>query len=156
MPSSAYMHLMLNHIQEIGTAALLIIFLYAVSAKNDKLKKFTLVLIILMAFLTITVLITGNNAEGSVKGLDGIIEENIDPHQDFATKSFIAMEILGAVALTGLIIFRKPKELPMWFSILTLSLMLIVNGMMLYTAHLGGKIFHNEIMQGNTNNKVDK
>jgi uncharacterized membrane protein len=156
MPSSAYMHLMLNHIPEIGTAALLIIFLYAVSAKNDKLKKFTLVLIILMAFLTIAVLITGNNAEGSVKGLDGIIEENIDPHQDFATKSFIAMEILGAVALTGLIIFRKPKELPMWFSILTLSLMLIVNGMMLYTAHLGGKIFHNEIMQGNTNNKVDK
>ena len=147
---------MLNHIPEIGTAALLIIFLYAVSAKNDKLKKFTLVLILLMALLTIAVLITGNNAEGSVKGLDGIIEENIDPHQDFATKSFVAMEILGAVALTGLIIFRKPKELPMWFSILTLSLMLIVNGMMLYTAHLGGKIFHDEIMQGNSNNKVDK
>jgi phosphatidylglycerophosphate synthase len=139
---------MLNHFPEIGTAALLIVFIFAFSSENDKLTKFTLALVFLLALVTIVVFISGTNAEGSVKGLDGVIEENIEPHQDFALKSFIVMEILGAISVTGLIFFRNPKIIPKWFSILILVLMLIVNGMMLYTAHLGGKIFHQEIMQG--------
>lgn len=148
MPSSAYIHLMLNHIPEIGCGALLVVLIYAVLNKNDRLKKFILVLVVLLSLLTIAVFITGTNAQGSVKGLEGAIEENIEPHQDFATKSFIVMEIVGAIALVGLIFYRSPKVLPMWFSILILFLMIVVNGMMLYTAHLGGKIFHQEIMNG--------
>lgn len=148
MPNSAYLHLMLNHFPEIGAGALLIFFLYAVSSKNDKMIKFTLILILLLSLLTIAVFITGNNAEGSVKGLEGAIEENIEPHQDFATKSFFVMELIGAVAFGGLIFFRAPKFIPRWFTILIITLMVVVNGMMLYTAHLGGKIFHQEIIQG--------
>ena len=42
-------------------------------------------------------------------------------------------------------LYRKPKILPNSFAYLMLGVLLIVNGMMAYTANLGGKIHHPEI-----------
>jgi hypothetical protein len=56
------------------------------------------------------------------------------------------MEITAAISLLGLILFRKNNAVPVWFGLMLLLFLLIVNGMMIYTGHLGGRISHNEIM----------
>ena len=146
MPNSAHLHLLLNHFPVIGTAGVLIFLLYAFASKNEKLKKFSLLVIILISLITIPVFVSGNNAQGIVKGAEGIVEDNIPAHENFANKSFLAMEILGAFALAGLALFRKDKNIPLWFSAVIFVLLLTVNGMMVYTSSLGGKITHYEII----------
>jgi len=147
MPNSAHLHLLLNHFPVIGMAIVALFFLNGFLRKSDDIKHFSLWMIFLISIITIGVFITGNNAEGIVKGMEGVIEENIDPHQQFATYSFIAMEITGAFALAGLLLFRKPKTIPMIYSLIILLFIAIVLGMMIYTSNLGGKITHFELME---------
>ena len=52
MPNSAHLHLLLNHFPVIGTAGVLIFLLYAFASKNEKLKKFSLLVIILISLIT--------------------------------------------------------------------------------------------------------
>ena len=146
MPNSAYLHLLLNHFPVLGTGFVLLIFFYAIIKRNEKTQKLCLMMIVLLSLITIPVFVSGNNAEGTVKGLEGIVEENIEPHQDFAQKSFLAIEILGLFSIITLFIFKQPKNIPTWLSILLFILLISVNAMMIYTAHLGGKIAHNELM----------
>jgi len=146
MPNSAHLHLILNHFPVIGTGMIVLVLFYGIIINNDKIKKLGLLLLILVSLITIPVFFSGENAEGIIKGMDGVVEANIDPHQDFAKISFIAMEFLGGIYFITLLIFRKEKNIPFWVGIILLMLILIVNAMMIYTGHLGGKISHTELM----------
>ncbi|MCE1164285.1 MAG: hypothetical protein LWX07_02655 [Bacteroidetes bacterium] len=146
MPNSAYLHLLLNHFPIIGTAFVIIVAGYGVRSNNDRIKRLGMLMLVLVGLITVPVFISGNKAEGTVKGLDGIQEEYIHPHEDFAKASMIAMEVTAGISLLGLVIFRGQKNVPVWYGILLLLFMIAVNGMMIYTGHLGGKISHLELM----------
>lgn len=146
MPNSAHVHLILNHFPVIGTGIVVFILIYGVFSNNEKIKKIGLMMTVLISLITIPVFISGDNAKGIVKGMEGIVEENIDPHEDFAKNSFIAMEIVGGIALVSLLLSRRSKPIPIWNAIIVLLLLVAVNAMMIYTAHLGGKITHSEII----------
>lgn len=146
MPNSAHIHLILNHFPIIGTAMIIIVFGYAVFINNDKIKRLGLFMLVFIGLITIPVFISGNKAEGVVKGNEGVQEEFIEPHEDFAKISMIALEFSTAVSLLGLIIFRNNKALPVWFGFLILFMIIISNALMIYTGHLGGRISHNDIM----------
>jgi archaellum biogenesis protein FlaJ (TadC family) len=122
----------------------LIIMLIGIIWRSDDVRKVSLIILIITALFTIPVYLTGEKAEGIVKGMEGVSEEYIDDHEDFAEISFIAMNIAGVIAIAGLILYRKPKILPVYFIILIMIIMMIINGMMGWTAHLGGKIHHPE------------
>ena len=111
------------------------------------MNKMCLISIVFLSLITIPVVISGNRAEGKVKGLEGITEENIEPHQDIAMKSFYLTETAGMLALIGLIAFRRKGPVPAWFLISMLVILIFVSGMIIYTAHLGGKISHSGIME---------
>jgi uncharacterized membrane protein len=143
--NSAHIHILLNHIPVIGTMFALIILIIGIIWRSDDVKKASLIIMVITALITIPVYISGNDAEGIIKGEEGVYEEYIEDHEEFAEISFIAMNIAGAIALLGLIIYRKPKILPGFFIILILVVMLVINSMMGWTAHLGGKIHHPEI-----------
>lgn len=147
MPSSAHLHLLINHLPVVGTAFLLLMLLYAIGKKNQAALRLNFVLVILLGLLTIPVFISGENAEGSVKGIEGIDEEAIEPHEEFAKPSLIVMEITAGLALIGLLIGLIKKTIPIWFAVIVLLLLLATQGMMIYTSHLGGKISHSEIMK---------
>jgi hypothetical protein len=146
MPNSAYLHILLNHFPVIGTGFIFILGLNSLISKNDKIKRFSMALLILLALLTIVIFTSGNNAKGIVKGMEGVVEENIDAHEDFAEKSFIAMETLGGLTLIFLIYNKFSKPIPNVYTVIFLLSLLVVIGMMMYTAHLGGKIAHSGIM----------
>ncbi|MGB3016624.1 MAG: hypothetical protein WBC65_02365, partial [Ignavibacteria bacterium] len=114
----------------------------------DDVKKVAMLVLILTSVITIPVYVSGGNAEEMVEGAYEDVDESfIDSHEDFALYSFIAMDIVGAIAVLSMFLFRKPKELSKSFAILMFALILIVNGMMAYTANLGGKIHHPEIRE---------
>jgi hypothetical protein len=119
---------------------------YGVISNKDEFKKFGLYMLILISLITFLVFYSGEKAAGMVKGLEGVMEENIGPHAQFADLSYKAMEITGIISLACLIIFRKEKRIPVWLGVILLILIIGVNLMMAYTGHLGGKINHFELM----------
>lgn len=103
-------------------------------------------MIVVLSLITILVFVSGNNAEGMVKGAEGVIEENIEVHQYAAVRSFIAMEILGGISLLMILYYRFKKPVPLSVTLIYLFLNLFVLWMMIYTSNQGGKIFHSEFM----------
>lgn len=144
--SSAHLHILLNHFPVIGTALAAFVLFYGFFKRSDEIKKLSLILLVITSLVTIPVYLTGEKAEGNVVSIEGVNEDFIEPHEDFAFKAFIASDIVGALALITLFIYRKPKHLPMGVAALFFVLMLALNGMMAWTAHLGGLINHTEIM----------
>lgn len=146
MPNAAHLHLILNHFPIIGTAIVVFVLGYGVVVNNDSIKRLGMFLIVFIGLITFPVFLTGNKAEGFVKGNEGVAEEYIEDHEEFADISFKAMEIVSIISLAGIIIFRKGKTVPVWFGITLLILLIAVNVMMIYTGHLGGRISHFELM----------
>lgn len=142
---SAHLHIVLNHAPVIGTIMVIFILLYGTIRKNDDIKKLALVAAVLVALITIPVYTTGDGAQQIVEGMEGVDEEKIDPHEEFALYSFIVMEIFAGAALLGLLMYRSPKVLPLWFVIISFIFLLVITGMMGWTANLGGQIHHPEI-----------
>jgi len=144
--SSAHLHILLNHFPVIGTALAAFVLFYGLFKKSDEIKKLSLILLVLTCIVTIPVYLTGDKAAGTVVSIEGVNEDFIDPHGEFAFYSFIASDIVGAIAIIALFIYRKPKHLTTGIAIFFFVLMLGLNGMMAWTAHLGGLINHTEIM----------
>ncbi|MEP7145625.1 MAG: hypothetical protein ABI792_01310, partial [bacterium] len=141
MMNAAHLHLVINHFPIIGSAIAIFVLLIGFLKKSDEIKKVSALILILTAFITIPVFLSGNKAQAKVEGnYEEVDEEYIKSHEDFALYSFIAMDIAGASALAALFLYRRPKTLPASIVTLLLIMLLIVNGMMAWTATLGGKI----------------
>lgn len=148
MMNAAHLHLVLNHFPIIGSAIAIFVLLIGILKKSDDVKKVSVLILILTALVTIPVYLTGEKAQAKVEGnYEDVDEDFIDAHEDFALYSFIAMDIAGALGLVAVFLYRKPKTLPNSFAYFLLAVLLIVNGMMAYTANLGGKIHHPEIRE---------
>jgi Na+-transporting methylmalonyl-CoA/oxaloacetate decarboxylase gamma subunit len=145
----AHLHLLLNHFPTIGTIVGLGLFLVALFAKHEDLKRAGLVVFLVMAFLALPVYMTGKAAQQAVEGRPGVVETMIERHQDAALLAFVFMEITGAFAWLALWQFRRILRLARWnvFTVLVLSIVTV--GLMARAANMGGEIRHPEI-QGTT------
>ncbi|HMQ67432.1 MAG TPA: hypothetical protein PKA90_09180 [Ignavibacteria bacterium] len=148
MMNAAHLHLVLNHFPVIGSAIAIFVLIIGILKKSDEIKKTGAMIIVLTSLITIPVYFSGENAQAKIEGnYEDVDEEFVEPHEDFAFYSFIAMDIAGIFALGSLLMFRKQKPLPNSVTYLLLIVLLIVKGMMAYTANLGGKIHHPEIRE---------
>jgi uncharacterized membrane protein len=146
--NQAHIHLLLNHIPLVvaGVAALLLAA--ALLRKNAKLKPVSLWLFVLAALITIPVYLTGEPAEEIVENLPGVLGPIVEQHERTALFSLIALEVLGVVSLSGLLIYRRAAELPKVFVVAALGLSIVAGGLTAWTANLGGQIRHSEIRSG--------
>lgn len=148
MMNAAHLHLVLNHFPIIGTAIAIFVLIIGILKQSDDVKKVSILILILTALITIPVYLSGEDAQAKIEGnYDDVDESFIESHEDFALYSFIAMDIAGAIGLIAMFLYKKPKPLPNSFAYFMLVLLFIVNGMMAYTANLGGKIHHPEIRE---------
>jgi hypothetical protein len=141
-------HLILNHIPVLGTAFGLGLLLFALWRKSDELKKAAFGALVIIALLAVPAYLTGEPAEGGVKGLPGVVKSDIEHHEEAATIAFVGVLVLGLGALLGLIVSRRGRTVPVWFSSLIVAAALIVSGLMAWTANLGGQVRHTEIRGG--------
>lgn len=146
--NAAHFHLILNHFPVIGSGIAIFVLVIGILKKSDDVKKVSTLILILTALVTIPVYLSGEDAQAMIEGnYEDVDESFIEAHEDFALYSFIAMDIAGAIALAALFLYKKPKTLPNSFAYFFLVVLIIVNGMMAYTANLGGKIHHPEIRE---------
>lgn len=144
----AHVHLLMNHIPVIGVGAGLLLLAYAVMKKNDEMIRVSLASFVLLALVAIPVYLTGKSAEEIVEDLPGVSEAIIENHEEAALISLVSIEILGVVALAGLILSRRSNTTLKWFATGSLAISLVVAGLMGWTANLGGQIRHTEIRAG--------
>lgn len=145
MINSAHLHLLLNHFPVIGTIIIILIVAFGLIKRNKQIINTALIITVIIAIISILVYTSGEGAEDLVEGMDDVTESYINEHEDAAEYAFIIMEVMGGVALLGLLLFNKKEKYPIWFITLFVVLLLISAGTMARTANLGGKIHHPEI-----------
>ncbi len=149
--SAAHVHLLLNHIPILGSIFGLLLLSYGMLRRSDEIKKTSLGAFVITALLTIPVYLTGDGAAAIVRSLPGVSDAIIRQHDQAATMTIIAIEILGAVSLLSLWLSRRSRrELRSWMTLGVLVLAIISSGLGSWTGALGGQIRHTEVRPGFT------
>jgi uncharacterized membrane protein len=144
-----HIHLMLNHVPVLGTLFGLVLLAWGLMRHNDSLQRAALLTFTVVALIAIPVYLTGEPAEDAVEHLAGTAESAIEPHEDAALVSFVAMELLGALAL-GALLLSRTRFNPALVVRGALAVAIITGGLMAWTANLGGRIRHSELQQAAT------
>jgi uncharacterized membrane protein len=143
----AHVHLVLNHIPVLGTVFGLTLLGYAVIRRDDTLKKAALGAFVAIALLALPVYFTGEPAEELVEGAAGISKTAIEAHEQSALISLVGVELLGIIALIGLVAARR-RPVSATVGGVTLIVSLATAALMARTANLGGQVHHEEIRAG--------
>ena len=152
--SGPHIHLLLNHIPVIGMLIGLVIFTLGVWRKNDSWTRLALGLFAAVALVAIATMLTGESAEEAVENLPGVSESLMETHEDAAKLAAIGAYVLGAISLVALLWVRR-RPLPRALTVTVLPIVLLVSGLMAYTANLGGQIRHTEIRAGGVEMSTD-
>jgi uncharacterized membrane protein len=89
--------------------------------------------------------LTGEPAEESVEHLQGVSENMIHEHEEFALFALIGLIITGVLALIGLYMTIKRSARTRTIAQITLLVSLVSFGLVAWTGYLGGQIRHTEI-----------
>ena len=147
--NATHLHLMLNHLPVLGTIFGLGLLAFGLWRKSNELKKTALGVIVVVSLAAVPVYLTGEPAEEGVESLAGVSKSGMEEHEEAAAAAFTGIMVLGATALGGLILFRRGRALPNWFSGSLLVACLSVSGLMGWVANLGGQIRHSELRADN-------
>jgi uncharacterized membrane protein len=139
-----HIHLIINHFPVIGFIFGLLFVLYAMLRKSEELKKTSLGFFVLVALITVPVYFTGDQAGDVMERLPDVSKSLVEQHEEAASVALTGAVILGIVAAGGLFFFRRAAAIPRWLMMLALILTIAVNGLVAYTANLGGQIRHPE------------
>ena len=138
----AHVHLMINHIPVIGIPGVILLLVYSLAQRNEEVKRVSFGLFVLIALMTFAVFFTGEAAQKVVKGLPGVTEAYIGRHEESAEYSLVLVEVLGLLALAGLVFRRRFGRIPNAIVVLVLVMSLIASAVAGLTANLGGQIRH--------------
>lgn len=144
----AHIHLLLNHVPVLGTVFGLGLLAYAIVRRSDLLKRAALDVFVAVALVALPVYFTGEPAEEVVEDTAGISQGTIDAHEDSALISLLGVEMLGVVALAGLILSRRGRAVSPTITEVALVTSVATAITMAWTANLGGRIRHPEIGPG--------
>lgn len=141
----AQLHLWLNHIPVLGTIFATILLLVAAMRKNREIERVALVTLVIVAVLGIPTYLSGEPAEEVVHSLAGVSTDAVEAHEESALPSLLVLELTAVCALAGMFLTRRGHQQARRVVMLTLLLALVSSGFMMWTAHLGGRIHHQEL-----------
>ncbi len=148
--NGAHLHLILNHFPIVGLIFSVILLAAALYRKSPELTRAAAVAFVAIAVVAIPVYLTGEPAEEIVEHMPGVAEDILERHETAGLVSLIALELLGAVALLGLVVSRGAQTLPRWLGPTLMALAVAVTAWVGWTANLGGQITHEEARPGFT------
>ena len=147
MIDAALLHLMMNTVPPIVSLMAVPTMLIGIIARSESLKRHSLLLMVSVPILIIPVYFTGHAAVVRVGNMAGIPLQLIGKHEESVQATWIACALAGAVALVGLIVRRGAHRLRAWHIAVAIVISLGADALLLYTAHLGGKIRHPEVRE---------
>jgi hypothetical protein len=140
-------HLMMNHVPVIGVLFAALALAVGLLWRNAAILRLGLAMLVLVALAAIPVFLSGEPAEETVEDLAGVSHASIESHEDAAKPAMVGLELLGLVALIGLLLHRGRVVAPR-FAALLLIAVIALSGGLAWTAHLGGQIRHPELRGG--------
>ncbi|WP_298154212.1 DUF2231 domain-containing protein [Flavobacterium sp.] len=142
--------MLITHLPIFGSLLGSLVLGYGMWKKSDTTELASYYLLVISAVGAVIAYITGEGAEETVEEIQGVSENAIEQHADFAVYALAALIAVGVVALIG-IYFRITKSTfgrPV--AIIALFLALIAFGLVARTGYLGGQIRHTEIAAGSS------
>ena len=141
----AHVHLLLNHFPTVGMVVGLGVFLTAIAAKSDDMKRTSLGIFFFISLLSIPAFVTGTSAKLALDKVPEVSKAMIDTHETAAFEGLWFMELTGAVAWLGLWQYRRLSRVPQGTVAAVLLTALVTFGLMSRAALIGGEIRHPEV-----------
>lgn len=143
-----HIHLLITHLPIFGSLLATLVLGYGMWKKSDTTILASYYLLIISALGAVIAYVTGEAAEETVENIQGVSENIIEQHADFAVYALVALITVGIASIIGVYLkitksaFAKPA------ATITLFLALISFGLVARTGYLGGQIRHTEIASG--------
>ena len=141
------LHLLLNHLPVLGVPFGLLLGAWALTRRSEELLRTALGVLVLAALAAGATYLSGEPAEELVEQGVGVSEVFLERHEDLAATAVLAGGLLGGLALSALAFgwWGKQRRVPRPLAVATFAGVLVVAGLLGFTAHVGGQIRHAEI-----------
>jgi uncharacterized membrane protein len=143
--NQTHIHLLITHLPIIGSILGGLVLIHGIWTKSHQVLIAAYNVLIVSAIGAVIAYATGEGAEDGVENIPGIAKSMIDQHEDSAVISLIALIILGAVSVIGLLITLKKSSLIRPVALVALFISVVGFGLIARTGYLGGQIRHTEI-----------
>jgi uncharacterized membrane protein len=143
--SQTHLHLLVTHLPIVGSILGVLVLLYGLLVKSAETKLAAYYVMIISSLGSVLAYLTGEEAEESVEHLQGVTDAAIDQHEDFALIGFVALIVLGCVALLSALLTLRRSAWINKMAGVTFFIGIISFGLIAYTGYLGGQIRHTEV-----------
>ncbi len=147
-----HIHLLITHLPIFGSILGGLVLAHGLWTKSNQTNIAAYNLFIISAIGAIIAYLTGEAAEETVENIQGVVEDTIKTHEEFALFALISLIILGVASILGLFLTIKKSPLTRTTAFLILFISLITFGLVARTGYLGGQIRHTEINSTNNSN----
>lgn len=144
----AHLHLLITHLPIFGSILGAFVLGYGIWSNSDQTKIAAYFLFVISAIGAGIAYLTGEAAEEVVEDIQGVSENIIGQHEDFALYALISLIVLGLFSLVSLFLTYKKYTLLKTMSGITLLVSLVSFALVARTGYLGGQIRHSEITTG--------
>lgn len=145
--NAAHYHLMINHIPLVGMISGVCLMFVGLITKNEVLKKSSFYFYVVSAILLVPTYTTGGGAEKVLKAfMPGMTTDPVEQHEEMAMIALGSAGFLGLISLVCIFISWGQKPVKNVIAIVIAVISIAVITLTGYTAYLGGKIRHPEII----------
>lgn len=150
--NQTHLHLLITHLPIFGALLGSLVLGYAIWRKSDTTTYAAYYMLIVSGLGAVIAYITGESAEETVENIQGVSENVIEKHADFAMYALIGLIAVGVASLLGVYFNHSKSAFAKPVATATLLLALISFGLVARTGYLGGQIRHTEIGSGTAQN----
>ena len=142
--NAAKLHLMINTLPPVVSCLAAVAAGVGILWRSSDVRRFALFLMVAVPMLIVPVFFSGRASVVSIGNMPGVPLSLIGEHQDSVVWTWIICTVSACAALAALLVYRG-KDLPVRAVVVALALSLAADGLLLRTAHLGGRIRHPEV-----------
>lgn len=151
-----HLHLLITHLPIFGSLLGTLVLGYAMWKKSDTTMLAAYYMLVISALGVVIAYLTGEGAEETVENIQGISENVIEQHAEFALYALIGLSVVGVLSLIGIYFNHKKGPFSKLIATVTLFLALISFSLVARTGYLGGQIRHTEIAAGAVQNASEQ
>lgn len=144
----AHIHLLITHLPIFGSILGALVLVHGMWTKSSATKIAAYHVLILSALGAVVAYLTGEGAKETVENIQGVAENAIEAHEEFAMFALISLICTGIASVLGVILTLKKSSFANKISMVILFLALVGFGLVARTGYLGGKIRHTEVGTG--------